>query len=418
MALSLLQVASVGKKYGTNFVANIFQQGVRFLILYVSAKVLGPAQFATLSLLLLLANYLLNSNLGAINGIKRQVPLFYAKKGNDYVLGAFFSILNFNWIATVLASVLVGLILYTYYDYSFVMCLLLMLIAFSSNTYFSVQTYFISTGKWDKLFTLQVICGVLLAVAFLTIYTSNITVLLIGYAASFGLASLFFFLKNGYKARLIPFIVRENIVVGFPVMISGFIYLLFQTTDRLLVSYFYSEKEFGYYSFAWVLVLTLNLIVNLSSEIILQRGATFYSNVQDKIRLFNYLLKYSMLLQALLGIVALLLLIAVKYIVPIYFEAYKESVPIIVNLVIAYLIQQLALCAANFYYIVGKQNVYNVMLVASCVANAGILLWAIFGNRGLPKIELISQLYVWSSCFYIILMYAPLVKGKFFYASK
>jgi O-antigen/teichoic acid export membrane protein len=416
MAISLLQITSVAKKYGINFVANIFQQGVRFLILYVSAKILGPAQFATLSLLLLLANYLLNSNLGAINGIKRQIPLFYTKKGNDYVLGTFFSILNFNWIATAITSILVGFALYSYFDYSFMMCLLLMLIAFLGNTYFSVQTYFISTGKWQKLFKLQITCAFLLAITFLTIYTSNITVLLIAYAASFGVSSFSFFLKYGYQVKLDSSVVRENITVGFPVMLSGFIYLFFQTTDRLLVSYYYPKQEFGYYSFAWVLVLTLNLVVNLSSEIILQRGATFYSNVQDKIRLFNYLLKYSMLLQALLVIVALLLLIAVRYLVPIYFEAYKQSIPIIINLVIAYLIQQLALCAANFYYIIGKQNVYNIMLIASCVMNAGILMWPIFSNNHLPKIELISQLYVWSSCLYIILMYAPLVKGKLFYA--
>ena len=110
-----LMIGSLVKRYASNFLANTLQQGLRFLLLYLAAKVLGPAEFAVVSFVLLITGYLLNSNLGAINGIKRQVPLVYSRKGNRFVLSSFFSILNFNLIATFIASLSADLVLYFYY---------------------------------------------------------------------------------------------------------------------------------------------------------------------------------------------------------------------------------------------------------------------------------------------------------------
>ncbi len=405
-----LMIGSLVKRYASNFLANTLQQGLRFLLLYLAAKVLGPAEFAVVSFVLLITGYLLNSNLGAINGIKRQVPLVYSRKGNRFVLSSFFSILNFNWIATFIASLAAALVLYFYYRYDLGVSILMVFIALSFNTYFAVQTYFTCTGSWLDLFRLQLLCAGLLIIVSLSLFFESTPIFFFTYASSFALAALFFFVKKGYQLRFDRAIIRENIGVGFPVMISGFIYLLFQTTDRLIVSHFYTDEDFGYYSFAWVLVLTLNLVVNMSSEIILQKAATYHSHVHSKGLLLKYLLKYSLLVQLALCIVTVLLIAAAKYAIPVYFNEYTPAIPVITNLIIAYLIQQLALGAANFYYIIGRQKIYNLMLVLSLIVNAALLLGAVTYPSEMPGIASLSRLYIVSSCIYIIFMYLPLLK--------
>lgn len=409
-----IRVVSLTKKYGNNFAVNMLQQGMRFLILYIAAKQLGPKEFGIISLVLLVVNYLLNANLGAINGLKRQIPLIYAGKGGDTSLSAFFSVLNFNWIATIFVSVIAAFVMNATYDLNLAACILMVLLSVSTNTYFSVQAYFTSTGNWGNLFRLQLICSLLLIVTLTSLFFSNHIILLASYTISFLLAALLFFYKNGYRFVLNKAVIKENVSIGFPIMISGFVYLIFQTTDRLIVSHYYSKEQFGFYSLAWVLVMSLNLLINLSSEMLLQRAASRYAQIPDKVDLLKYILKHAALLQAVLVIVSMLLLIVIRIAIPMYLSDYEPALPIIYNIVFAYVIQQLALGVANYYYITGQQLTYNLLLAVCCLVNAALLFGYIQQNAILPPLADISGFYILSSCIYVIILYLPLLK-KYFY---
>lgn len=403
-----LRIVSITKKYGSNFIANIFQQCMRFLILYFAAKQLGPKEFGVVSLLILISTYLMNANFGAVNGLKRQIPISYSKKGDAFTLEAFFSVFNFNLVSTFLISSIVACILYTRFHYDIVTCAVLVLISLSTNIYFSVQTYFTATANWSKLFRLQLTCALFLVIALFSLLFYNSTVLLLTYAASFLIASLRFLFNVEMNFKLDKQIIRENLRIGFPIMIAGLIYFLFQTTDRLIVSRNYSKEEFGFYSFAWLLAMSLNMIVNLGSELMLQRAATRYTGISGNNAVFKFLLRYSLLIQAGLIAITLVLMIGIYYLLPVYLSAYVDAIPVIRNILIAYVIQQLGLAAANYYLIVGRQRLYNILLIVACILNAGVLLGGLMFSQFLPSLEKMSSLYILSSVLYIVLLYIPL----------
>ena len=405
-----LKAASIAKRYGGNFAANIFQQGLRFIILYAAAKKLGPKEFGIFSILLLVSSYLMNANLGAVNGLKRQIPLIYAGIGERYSLHAFFSVLNFNLVATFLFALISSLILFRYYGFEPLAAIALLILSLSSNIYYSIQTFFTSTGNWNGLLRLQLLCGFFLSLALLSTIFADYKILVITYSLCFLLASLHFVFINGYRPAFDIKIIKENVKVGFPIMISGFIYLLFQSTDRLIVSYYHSNATFGSYSFAWVIVMSLNLVVSLSSEMILQKAATYFARVNSKKALFHYISRHSALFLIALAFIAFLLLVVIRYAIPIYFPEYIESIPVINNIVIAYVIQQTAMGVANYYYIIGRQLLYNMMLSLSCIFNAVILLLP-FWRGALPTTGEISWLFIGTSCIYVVLMHLPLA-GK------
>jgi O-antigen/teichoic acid export membrane protein len=271
-----------------------------------------------------------------------------------------------------------------------------------------VQTYFTATANWSKLFRLQLTCALFLVIALFSLLFYNSTVLLLTYAASFLIASLRFLFNVEMNFKLDKQIIRENLRIGFPIMIAGLIYFLFQTTDRLIVSRNYSKEEFGFYSFAWLLAMSLNMIVNLGSELMLQRAATRYTGISGNNAVFKFLLRYSLLIQAGLIAITLVLMIGIYYLLPVYLSAYVDAIPVIRNILIAYVIQQLGLAAANYYLIVGRQRLYNILLIVACILNAGVLLGGLMFSQFLPSLEKMSSLYILSSVLYIVLLYIPL----------
>jgi O-antigen/teichoic acid export membrane protein len=413
MAGPIYKVASITKKYGSNFIANILQQGLRFLVLYAAAKQLGPTEFGLISIVLLATGYLMNANLGAVNGLKRQIPLVYSGKGNTFIANAFFSVFNFNLIATFCISAAIAIVLYLKYDMGLLMSGFLVILSLSINIYFNVQAYFTSMADWKNLFKLQLLCAGLLALTLLSLFSPHPIMLLASYAGSFLLASLVLFQKHQYQLVFDKKIINENVTIGFPAMIAGFIFLLFQTTDRLIVSKFYMHDQFGYYSFAWTFVLAFNLLTNLSSEIILQKGAVFFSKNPDKKNLLFYLLKYSLLLELVLIAVAIPFMLVLQYAIPQYFPAYIPAVAVVRNITIAYLVQQLALAVANYYYIINRQLLYNILLATACLVNALVLLIPVLSFTTFPDIEYVSRLTIWSSCLYILILYCPFLAGIF-----
>ncbi|MCG2616078.1 oligosaccharide flippase family protein [Terrimonas sp. NA20] len=409
----VIRIASITKKYGTNFIANIFQQCLRFIIMYMAAKQLGPKEFGIVSLLIMISSYLMNANFGAVNGLKRQIPVSYSRQGENVARDAFYSVFNFNIVSTLVVSLVVAGILLLRTDYDIFTCAVLVLLSLSVNVYFSVQTYFTATASWKDLFKLQLTCGLLLVGALVSLFFSDYLILLLAYSGAFLFASLRFFLKAPVRFSFDSQIVRDNIYIGFPIMIAGLIYFLFQTTDRLIISRYYLKEEFGFYSFAWLLAMSLNLIVSLASELILQRAASRYAGEFYNNQIFRFLLRYSLLVQAGLVILAAILITGAYYVLPVYLTDYVAALPVIRNILIAYVIQQLGLTAGNYYLIVGRQRVYNILLVIACVLNAGLLLGIIFFSRIRPSIEQMSSFYIISSVLYIIVLYIPLRKQLF-----
>ncbi|RYE53783.1 MAG: hypothetical protein EOP48_13660 [Sphingobacteriales bacterium] len=59
---------------------------------------------------------------------------------------------------------------------------------------------------------------------------------------------------------------RKSVGVGFPILLTGLLFLGFQNIDKLLISSYYPATDFGYYAFASALLnVVLTLVVSVSN---------------------------------------------------------------------------------------------------------------------------------------------------------
>lgn len=101
----------------------------------------------------------------------------------------------------------------------------------------------------------KVVFVVVVVVAFFIIEGAHFNILSISTVLSTGATIVlgFYFIRSVFFVKsewMYPLAKKEMISYGLPLMISGCSYLLFQTTDKLVISYFCTEFDFGIYTSA------------------------------------------------------------------------------------------------------------------------------------------------------------------------
>lgn len=399
-------------KFFFNFLSNFIQQGLRFLVLYLAAYKLGPAVFGTISVIILYSSYLLNSNLGAINGLKRQIPIKYKLVGKDEVDAASFSVLIFNVISTFVFTSIVCIFLVTSKTLDLLDSLYLLVLSVCSSNYFFAQTYVIANQLWTKLQSLQFIASAFLSVSVVVLWFFGKSLFLISYSISFLIPAIIILSKQMKMSIFRLSFIKENLKIGFPIMIAGFIFFFFQTTDRLIVSKNYDKEIFGVYALATTLISGFGLFTNLASEIILQKGINYFVLTKSKSLLRRYLGKITIGVTISLLPILILAYLFFQFIIENYFPLYGTSLPIIKNLLCAFFLQQLCIGFGNYYYIIGAQLLYNSMLALSAIMCFCILSYPYF--FGLPDTtNFISKRFIICSALYsALIILAALFNAK------
>lgn len=396
----------VFSKYSLNFLFNIFQQGLRFLVLYLAAYKLGPALFGTINIILLYNSYLLNANLGAVNGLKRQIPIKYKLLGGTDAEKASFNILLFNTVSSIFWGTVIAVLLFLYNVLNLKDSIYLVVLCVCNGAYFYVQTLVIANQYWNKLKLLQAGCSIVLLLSAIALWFLGKDVFLWVYALSFLLPAAMIILR---EVKIYPFdfsYIKENIKIGFPIMIAGLVFFLFQTMDRLIITKKYPKEAMGFYALATTLVSGFSMITNLASEIILQKGIVYYVQDREKENLRNYLLKITGLVATFLIPFLTISCFILNYAINKYFPPYALSMPIVLNLTIAFFFQQCCIGLGNYYYIVHSQMMYNIIIGLSTLICFLMLSYPYFFN--LPdSIELISKRVVISSVLYAVLVNLP-----------
>ncbi|MBX2931655.1 MAG: oligosaccharide flippase family protein [Chitinophagaceae bacterium] len=382
------------------------QQGLRFLVLYLAAYKLGPALFGTINIILLYNSYLLNANLGAVNGLKRQIPIKYKLIGGTDAEKASFNILLFNTVSSIFWGTVIAVLFFLYNVLNLKDSIYLVVLCVCNGAYFYVQTLVIANQYWNKLKLLQAGCSLVLLLSAIALWFLGKDAFLWVYALSFLLPAIMLILR---EVKIYPFdfsYIKENIKIGFPIMIAGLVFFLFQTMDRLIITKNYPKEAMGFYALATTLVAGYALITNLASEIILQKGIAYYIKVGANTKLRAYLFKITgAVLVCLLPILTVAYFLF-KFIIEDYFPAYTSSLPIILNLTIAFFLQQCCIGTGNYYYIVRRQLTYNIVMVTSTTIAFCLLAYPYVFNFP-DNIVDISQRMILCSVFYVILITVP-----------
>lgn len=387
------------------YFSNGFLQLTKFSSYYLLAKFLNNEVYGTFSIILLTSSYLNNSNIGTINSMKRQIPIFFGDKKLPSIIPN--TIFHFNLLSTFFFSL--GLSLYyksviDRFDLIYVLLNIIMSVCTSSLFYF--QSYFISTRRFDVLKYFQFYqAGILL----FTIFSFLIQKSLISFLIIFNTLNLLLILKYYFQYELaikISVKILKNFIKdGFPIMVVGLVFLLFQSIDRIFLTYNNNLKVFSFYSFSWTVVNSLNLITNIGSEFMLSRAGYEYGKLNDLNELVKNLLRgnFKVILLAILA--SFIIWIFTDSIILHYLPHYKETIPIIKYLLIATLLQSLLLWINNLFYILSKQYILVWITSIFCVLFLGIL----YMNKVFDLIsndnQTIVKIYLFVNVLYAFVLY-------------
>jgi len=121
--------------------------------------------------------------------------------------------------------------------------------------------------------------------------------------------------------------IRELIHIGFPMLVSGYIFTLLMVADRSLIALWMGPESVGHYTLASMIVTALMIVPGTLSSILYPKAAIAYAQESDPSALRKFVL---ISLSLNLGLLAPILLISYIVLEPftlIFLPAYVEGLP-------------------------------------------------------------------------------------------
>ena len=237
------------------FTSQMIIFGVSIVTLPFLVRILGPANYGTIALLLLITGLTSTFTMvGLDHAISRYLPSMNAEEQNQT-----FSIISLTTCVSGLILSFIALSSFyvaKYFDFlSFKFVILLSVYVGFLNFYRIVAGYFVATNQFMKMSVYKTIKEVATpSLAVLLAYFILIEGVIIGWLLAVITAYLLFI---AYEKRIFTTAAmgqvpkfREYIIYGFPLMLNTIPYWMIHSIDRFFIEKFWGLANVGYYSFA------------------------------------------------------------------------------------------------------------------------------------------------------------------------
>lgn len=384
----LRRLGALVKKVGGSAADGLFQEFVRFAssssILQVSklasglvvAAIVGPTEWGAWYLLNLVIAYGVLTQMGALNGMNREVPVALGANNSGRAadlrrstLGIIVMTTGAALLALVVLSSALGII---EMSKAFLLTLLLLL----ANQVYAYATMTLrSTARFVELSRLQWVEAV--SYPIFAIGLSSVLGLegfIVGQALSLVLCSAAArrFKTILWRPRLDYDSSRRLIAIGFPIMLVGLMYTMLTTVDRWIVAAFLGQDALGHYSIAIMALSGVGFLSSVISQQFYPRMAFEWSanrNVEalramvDKQRTFTF---------AAVVPVALCVLLAAPPVIRALLPEFAPGIPAIMVTSIAPLLATVGQGYGALLHVLDRQYWYMGALLAAMLVNAGV----------------------------------------------
>lgn len=356
----------------------LFFLSALFIFNTVTARLLGPVQMGIWNLVNLIAEYGFVATLGVINGMAREVPLGIGRDDlRDVERVTFNTIIVCVSLIAVLLTVALSIYGVSNRKLFYVMgiCLLASRII-NSFTYILVRSW-----QHFTLLGVQQLCMGVLQFFCLLIFLwaqSLQAVLVITLIPLLG-GSVFAFkyLKNLRGTRFDHNVVARLITTGFPIYMTGLLYALFATTDRLLISSYLGVKQLGLYTPAMMAVSIISLAPTFVANIIYPKLTELFGRTNNYNQLKPLLRKMLAINVTSTLLFSVALFLAFKLvIIPYFLPEYEVGLYPMAVLLGAAIVSSVGHGFGDFFNAIGKQRIYLNNVVCGLLVNvvAGYLL--------------------------------------------
>lgn len=355
----------------------------QFVNEYFVAFFLGPAIFGTWQAVKLVLFYGNFSGFGSIEGLYRETPLLRGQGKREEIS----KIKNISFVFNFATTLLLSFLLFssTFFiktNSNIILCLrfvsLLILIQFVKTF---CEMWLKANNQFDVLSRIAVAEGVGLAVSVILVFFFSLFGFLLGYTINLFCVTLYSY----WKSSLFPVfqwdwaIFKGLIRIGFPIMLIGLSSAFFQTVDRFLILKFFDLKFLGFYSLGWLAFLPAMFIFYAAGSVLYPRFAERYGKTGKDSDLKKFIVLplriLSLLIPILLGAIAVILPILVRFFLPAYTEGIAAARVLFFGLFFVATVNIIG----NFFLATNRQNVYLKILFGSVLINF-FLGWMLIKN--------------------------------------
>lgn len=346
--------------------SNIFFQGCKFITYLYAAKILGPKIYGLWNGLLLILTYGMNSHLGVLNAMNREIP-FYEGVGDH------------NKVVEV-RNVSAGVVLYSALPIAIIVILTSFLPIFDSETVLGLRFVAVILVIQQVNLLYQMILrshGLFTLLSIQQFYLGLITLIVVVYlTSSYGFKG--FLLAQAISicaiiillAVKVPMTIRpvfeldkvfSLIKIGFPIMTIGLAYGMLTTIDRMMILNFLGKEQLGYYSLSIMATGILTLFPMTVAQVTYPTMVRKYGECRDKLALRELIF----LPMRNVAWVMFFLLAIVYYFFPLLIEIflpeYINGIPALKITIFGVFFLSLVGGFANFMNTVGMQRQYLII---------------------------------------------------------
>jgi O-antigen/teichoic acid export membrane protein len=302
---------------------------------FLVARLLGPEDFGILNAVMLVLGYAAYAEMGVLSVMGRDLPLFLGQR--DFKMAA--AVEGAARYTTIFGAVIAAMIIILvsfFGNFSSKMSIGLQSIAFVlvlQQIYTYHRVYLRSHNRFKELSRQQVFFSLITAI------TSLLFVFYGGLEGRFLAAIianafiLFYAIKRDPWKTLPKFnlsVARSLMLIGIPIVISGFLITMLTTIDRIMIFTFLGETQLGYFGLGIMVVSIVSTIPAMAIQVLVPQINFVYGSTGRNIEsLRAYVLNPSIVLSVLLplfiGPIILLIPFLVHSFLPEYVLGIKAA---------------------------------------------------------------------------------------------
>lgn len=351
-------------------VSTVLAQGVGLFRSLVLPVLLGPAQLGIWNLMNVVIGYGANVHLGILHGLNKKVPMLRglgnAREFDELKDSVYWASLLLAIIAGA-ALFLTSFVVEPIYASSLRIVSLVIVLQMVFVFYFCLL-------RGDNRFDL-----VSKGIAGLSILSSA-TVLILAYlspdrllGALWGVAVAYpfvlgyWFYEGGYRfaISLKRDQVKDAFVLGFPLIVLGFMDMIFLSMDRWIIAWQLSNTALGYYAFGIMACNLLGLVPNSAANVLYPKMLQRFSVSGDSFAVSGLLLNPVRAITSLMIFLTSAATIALPVVIRLLLPNYIPSISLIEIIVPGAFFLAIAYSVGNFVVAINRQKVLIIVLIVA-----------------------------------------------------
>ena len=372
-------------------------QGASFLIGLVLAGVLTPTGYGDWSLVLIVAGYASYAQLGATNGMNRDVPL--VRGAGDTARAERIAAAALTGVLAATVAGIVGLLLL---PRTWVSPTLPRGSLAAAGVYLAgyqlfayVKTYFESHKRFGWSARLQGTVAPLALVGAISLgVTAGVPGAVAGMGIGYFLGSIVTWRWDGGQVRPLwdAQALRALVRVGLPIMLVGLAQALMVTIDRWVILRYLGPEAVGLYSFQARLLSFTPLFAGLVAGQTYPRAAEAYGRTGDPRSILPHLRTQAVATLVLTALSAIMLWIILPLLVPVLWPAYEPSLSLLPIMLIGMVILPQCGAFGVILNVLDRQVSYLAIQVAMIGLGLALSMWLTMSPLGLRGAALAATL--------------------------